>query len=80
MPLVAIAATLLAVNFELAYNIMVYGKMSGPCVRVSDYVDRLGGSMDDPAYNEDRECCQNPDRETCMPCQIGSQSVIISFG
>ena len=60
VPLAAIAAIILAINFEWISNIIVYGKMSGPCIWPGDYVDHMGGSMDDLVYNEDRECYQKP--------------------
>ena len=65
VPLAAIAAIILAINFEWIYNIIVYGKMYGKmygtCVWPGDYVDHMGGSMDDLVYNEDRECYQKPE-------------------
>lgn len=57
IPLAAIAAVFVAANFELAYDIIVHGKI-GTCVWPGDYVDHMGGSMDDLVYNEDFECYQ----------------------
>lgn len=57
--LAAVAAIVLAVNFEVLYNIIVYGKISGLCVWPGDYVG-VGGSMDDLVYNENSGCYQEP--------------------
>ena len=57
--LAAVATIALSVNFEMLYNIIVYGKISGPCVWPGDYVG-VGGNMSDLAYNENSGCYQEP--------------------
>lgn len=58
IPIAVIAAIILAVTFDVWYNIIIHGKLAGPCVWPGDYVDHAGGSMDDLVYNEDIGCYQ----------------------
>ena len=55
IPLMAIAIIILTINFEMFYNIIVYGKMSGPCMWPGDYVS-AGGSAADLTHDETDEC------------------------
>lgn len=57
IPLAIIAVIILAINFEMFYNIIVYGKISGPCMWPGDYVS-VGGNLDDLVYDENRGCYQ----------------------
>ena len=56
IPVLVILVIVFIANFELFYNLIVYGKIAGPCVWPSDYENRGYGSRENLIYDENLQC------------------------
>ena len=54
-----VAGIVFIFNFELFWNIIVYGNIAGPCVWPSDYEAR-GGDLSILEYDEEEQCYLKP--------------------